>query len=459
MNEITHKSTSPPLSVLERQIIRAEKDLIESRSQSLDDDGGTAILFTGNHHDSYPRHLVLNSELAPVDKVTWQVIRLSIVDPSRPGSTPRRDEIATMVGCSLPVVTTSRMMLRIRRWMTFCRSVRHVGRFVGDIYLLNDEPLSLQATLDLDATYIQFLEGQLQSSSKRHKQAAAEALREVERLQTGSQPSEVEVMSSRVNRAMSDASFLNNQRKNFAPVQTLDSSQNQQDLVKSNAEIPQSKNFNLDKSLQNKNLSLDGKKNLASDGKNFLASPGSSSSYINNKKYITAPARVNRDDRDLPQNADDQATLKNHRDDRDDRDDNEKTADSINAWGRWGLKDDRMEMPWLEKHLPFLAYRPFEPWLLCLVAARSSVLPAIYRKTLHLTPEGRTIVLAQLLGKVVCSEKGFAERIRDPIAYTHKLVGLWETNQLVPDEWALELLRSYKDREGLQGLAALEGIN
>ena len=56
--------------------------------------------------------------------------------------------------------------------------MRSKGRFVGDIYLLHDEPLSL-ATLELDPGYIEFLERLLSGSSKttRVRQLAANILR------------------------------------------------------------------------------------------------------------------------------------------------------------------------------------------------------------------------------------------------------------------------------------------
>lgn len=131
------------LRKLMHQIDKAEQDLIKVRSgdDALDQEDGMAVLFTGQWHDSFPRQLVLNQTLSANEKVCWQTIRLSISSPDRPGATPRRDQLASMINCSAPTVTTARTMLRVTRWVTFCKTVRKHGQFVGDIYLFHDRPL------------------------------------------------------------------------------------------------------------------------------------------------------------------------------------------------------------------------------------------------------------------------------------------------------------------------------
>ncbi len=434
-------NNTPSLAILERQINRAERDLIESRSHaSLDEEDGIAVLFTGNHHDAFPRHLVINPWLNGNEKVTWQVIRLSITDPSRPGSTPKRSEIAAMVNCSLPTVTSSRTMLRIRGWMTYCRSVRKAGRFIGDIYLLNDEPLTLQTILELDSTYIPFLEQQVKSDSKRHKQAAAEVLAEIEKMTTGTPPTEMEVMGARINRAMSAPSFNSHQSKNFAPVNSPDSAdaltQNTTDQAKSGTYSDQSKNFASVETHQDKNFSLVENKKFALENKNFFASPGScSSSYINNKYISNARAR----DKDTTTSQQglgrsEPESLANYLD--------------IQRMGRYGLDADD-ENRWIKKHLPILSHDSYKVYVQLLHYGRDSVLPAIQRKTQRLTPPVRDVVLAQLLGAVAAAHHGWRDAIRDPIGYLHKLVQLHEYGNLVPDEWAMEILRIWHGKEKL----------
>ncbi len=229
----------PPnnLDVLRRQIQRAEAQLIQSRTHagSQDDDSEIGVLFAGNWHDSIPRRLIADEELAPVEKVTWMVIRSTIHSPQQPGATPRRADLARSINCSPPTVSTSQAMLRIMRWMVQCKPVRHQGRFVGNILLMSDEPLSLATVLELDDGYIEFLEATAKNGNRnsRMRKAAAERLKEVDTTRGDvQQPTELFKLSDRllsmgiyrpvINGQLAvgeaEAPQESHQSKNFAPV-------------------------------------------------------------------------------------------------------------------------------------------------------------------------------------------------------------------------------------------------
>lgn len=438
--------------VINRQILRAEQELVRQRS-TLDDDEGMAVLFTGNHHDAIPRYLVVNRDLSPVDKITWQVIRLTINDPAKPGSTPRRDELAAAIGCSAPTLTLSRNMLRICRWMTLCKSVRRQGKFVGDIYLLSDEPMSLITTMDFDPGYVQFLEAQCQSSNKRIRQAAAKALVEVGSLQTSAPPVESDLFLSRLSRVAdiisaeelntfpsgtAQTSEQSHQRKILSPVEsggnTDEKTENQ---AESRLSEDQRKNFAPVNNHQRKNLSpvkSDRSKKLSPADKKISFSAGSSgSSYINNK-YIST-ARVHASGAQLDPAISEQAAS------------DLATYLEISRMGRFGLPEVEDEDRWIAKHLPFLSYKPYEKYVQMLHFGRASVLPAIHRKIQHLPPQAKEVVLAQLLGSVAAGHHGWRDPVRDPIGYLHKLIQVHERGGLVPDEWAMELLRVWHGKE------------
>lgn len=440
----TMTTTDVPITHLEaiqRQINRAERDLVEQRTQ-LDDDG-MAVLFTGNHHDAFPRHLIVNDKLSPAEKMTWQVIRLSITDPSRPGSTPRRDDIAAMVNCSPPTVTSCRTMLRIRGWITYCRSVRSGGRFVGDIFLLNDEPLSLQSTLEIDSSFVPFLESQLQSNNKRFKQAAADVLREIERMATGTPPSEIEQMGVRLERARENPAHRS---KFFAPVNQVQNGQDLTDPLASSEESSglddQRKNFapveNDDETHRRKNFAAVSKK-LSPIEQKISCSPGSSSSFNINNKYINT-ARVHaRDDQSGEISASSRAV---------NQAETESLANyhELQRMGRWGLDEDQ-EAAWLKRYLPWFAYQPFALYTAMLTAGRANVLPVIWRKLKTLPKHSQELVALQLLGNVAAWHHGWrTEPIRDPIGYLHRLVELQLSNTLYPDEWSLELKRCWDEQ-------------
>lgn len=428
---------SKELDIIARQIDKAERDLISQRSYGEDDDG-MAVLFTGNHHDSFPRYLILNRDLNAIDKVTWQVIRLTITDPTRPGSTPRRNELSAMIGCSAPTLTASRNMLRISRWMTLCKTVRKQGRFVGDIYLLNDEPLSMISTLDFDPTYVRFLESQCQSGNKRLREAAAKALEEIGALETSNPPTESDVFLNRLNRMFvmdGDAAAEppvpdSHQRKNLSPVnEAAETGKNSETYTESVLTNHQSKNSSTVETHQRKNLSPaenDQSKIFTSAEKKISFPGGSSSSFNNNKNISTARA---------VESEQDQLSLANYLE--------------ITRRGRWGEHSDH-EGAWVKRFLPTLSHPAFERYTLILTAGRDSSLPAIYRKIKKLPPHGQELVLMQMLGHTAAASHGWREHIRDPIAYTHKLVSLQQADELVPDEWALELIRCYHDKSNSQ---------
>ncbi len=195
-------SSSSPFEAIKRQIDRAATNLIEQRTGGgAGEEDEIAVLFTGNWHDSIPRRLIVDDVLSPVEKITWQVIRLSVVNPSQPGSAPRRADLARHINCSAPTVTNSRNMLRIQRWMTFCKAVRKQGRFVGEIYLLHDEPFSLATTLEVDPSYIEFLEKTASNGNKNSslRKAAATELKAIDALRGDIKPvNEVEQIVNRI---------------------------------------------------------------------------------------------------------------------------------------------------------------------------------------------------------------------------------------------------------------------
>src|SRR5690625_7171899 len=88
--------------------------------------------------------------------------------------------------------------------MTYCRTVRdNKQRFVGDVYLLHEEPLSLQDTLELDPGYIDFLTDQAQQAggSKQNRQFASALLKDIDRLTELRSPTQREVIERRLTRS------------------------------------------------------------------------------------------------------------------------------------------------------------------------------------------------------------------------------------------------------------------
>jgi hypothetical protein len=419
------------ISQFERQISKAKAELIERRSHPDEDDGTLAVLFTGNWHAAFPRQLVLDQTLSPVEKITWQAIRLAITDSSRPGATPRRDELAAMINCSGPTVTSSRTMLRLCRWMTFCESVREKGRFVGDIYLLNDEPISLASTLKVDSSYVAFLQQQVQAGSKRLRTVAATLLREIDAVQDIEQPTELEQISNRFTTLMNAQKPVHHHHsKIFAMVdQHKNSMQNNAIDTSSPAFEAQSKIFAMDDAVDNdthahrsKNLSMveNDQSKFFTRAKNFFPlARGSNNNSINNK-YI--PARET-----------EMESLKN----------NQSTAvEPLTRFENFNHEMDTEKTFALAVNVfPELNSRAIKRYVsVAFGIGKENQMPIIKRLIDKVPEPTRTYVLLQLIGRYAADTHGWNIRWLDkPIAFTKKLVERALADQFFPDEWALAL--------------------
>lgn len=413
------------LAKLTRQIAKAESDLIEIRTGDIDEqEDGMAVLFTGQWHDSFPRQLVLNQTLSPLEKVTWQAIRLSIDSPSKPGSTPRREELAVMINCSAATVTTARTMLRACRWITFCKTVRKQGRFVGDIYLLHDQPLSLEATLKIDTSYIPFLQQQTQTSSKRLRGIAGNILKEIDSLRNLVIPNELDVLANRLQQTSES-----HHSKNFAMAgQRHYESQNSQSEGKASGDKHHNKNLSLDEKLdsadifnQSKNFAMaENGLNLTPTGaKNFFPSRarGSNNNFPNNKNIHIAQSR-----------------------DEEPKTVNSTKADSPNPNPEG---DPEKTFTLAIQHFPLLASNAIKKYVILTFREKEYQLPVIQRMLNKLPEASRDDVLLQYVGRRAASYHGWAKgSLHNPIAFVGELVKLDKQGEFFPDEWALSLKKS-----------------
>lgn len=165
----TAASVSPQTQALSLYIQNAVQRLRNSSSQSSDrhdDDQQSSLIFFGNWQDPYPRLLVTDPILEPVDKVVWQIIRTHISTPGSVTAFPSYSAIRTGANVkSNHTVSRAITILRATRWLSLCERVRDTqGRFLGNIYALHDEPVTLGDAMYLDSDYIGFLR-----NSQNHK--------------------------------------------------------------------------------------------------------------------------------------------------------------------------------------------------------------------------------------------------------------------------------------------------
>ncbi|WP_248746203.1 STY4528 family pathogenicity island replication protein [Pseudomonas sp. MWU12-2037] len=150
----------------------------------LPDDG---FVYSGNPHDSVPRKLLLDRRLTPLERNTWQVIRLLLQGDgitTLPTYEHLRPYLATSpcaAQASCETVARALTLLRLSRWLSLVRRRQpgNAGQWQGNMYVLHDEPLSPSEALHLDADYLELVSQSLVHASKALQRVAYQALQEL----------------------------------------------------------------------------------------------------------------------------------------------------------------------------------------------------------------------------------------------------------------------------------------
>ena len=151
-------SNPRPLSSILRGLID-ESATTQAKEPPVSGSGVSVHLaFVGNWHDPCPRLLLLDPSLEPVDIVIWQIIRIH-AEAGRLVAFPTYRDLMHWARVSRATVARAVTVLRLARWLPLCVSIRDTqGRFGGNIYALQDEPLPLAETLRTDEHYVRFAE-------------------------------------------------------------------------------------------------------------------------------------------------------------------------------------------------------------------------------------------------------------------------------------------------------------
>ncbi len=160
-------TVSPKTQALSLFIRNAIERLQASSSTDGSDEAG--LLFLGNWQDAFPRLLVTDPVLEPVDKLTWQVIRIHVTSPGSVTAFPSYEMISTYTNIkSNHTIARALAILRATRWLSLCARVRNSnGRYLGNVYVLHDEPITLGDAMYLDSEYMRFLQSSEQHSHPR----------------------------------------------------------------------------------------------------------------------------------------------------------------------------------------------------------------------------------------------------------------------------------------------------
>ena len=134
----------------------AIRELREGRETQARD----TVLFLGARHHSFPSLLIEDPILAPVDKLIWMVIWQRGAAGGIRARFPTYRELAASAHIrSDTTIARALAILRATRWLSLCARVRDSqGKFRGNVYAVHDEPLALPDTLQLDPSFLDFLD-------------------------------------------------------------------------------------------------------------------------------------------------------------------------------------------------------------------------------------------------------------------------------------------------------------
>ncbi len=145
--EPVNRRTFPADSIIDYTLAKMQARLA-TRHDVQSGQERSGLLFMGNVHDAYPRALLLDTRLSPLDKVAWMIIRQYALQNDG-AIFPSYDELQQLLAspgsgrASRDTVSRALTMLRLTGWLSLCRRVRDTGgRVRGNIYAQHDEPLS-----------------------------------------------------------------------------------------------------------------------------------------------------------------------------------------------------------------------------------------------------------------------------------------------------------------------------
>lgn len=101
---------------------------------------------------------------------------------------PLNDELALWLSdrafedkaVSRKIVSQTLLLLRLTRWLTLCETVRNErGQILGNVYVMNDEPLSVVDCLQLNDDYLRLLEKSVKHQDPLIKDVALQMIEEL----------------------------------------------------------------------------------------------------------------------------------------------------------------------------------------------------------------------------------------------------------------------------------------
>lgn len=162
-------------------------DSMQARREQPSAPPSDGFIFSGNRHDSFPRALLLDKRLTPLERNAWQVFRM-LLNEDGITAFPTYDQLApylTSTPCatraSHETVARALTLLRLTRWISLVRRQRDrkSGRIVGNLYVLHDEPLTPFEAMQLDPEYLGLVSHALDHASRSIQRVGVHVLKEM----------------------------------------------------------------------------------------------------------------------------------------------------------------------------------------------------------------------------------------------------------------------------------------
>ena len=183
--EPVNRRTLPADSIIEHALARMQERLAE-RHDGQSGGERSGLLFMGNVHDAYPRALLLDTRLSPLDKVAWMMIRQYALQHDG-AIFPSYDELQQLLAspgagqASRGTVSRALTMLRLTGWLSLCKKVRDAqGRVRGNIYAQHDEPLSARDAETFDPGWLDMVGDACRHKSRAVSETAWQVLTSVQ---------------------------------------------------------------------------------------------------------------------------------------------------------------------------------------------------------------------------------------------------------------------------------------
>jgi len=164
-----------PRNVALNQVLaRCEEKILSTSTTDVQYDG---MVFAAPPYESLPTLVAKDPLLRAVDKTIFFNIWIwGKENGSQQAAFPSYDYLEHTCNVARGTIASSIKKLRAHGLLILSRSVRDTGgRYRGNIYIINPEPMSLGETVQLDPDYINFLQEAAGFHNPRHLQKLAEA--------------------------------------------------------------------------------------------------------------------------------------------------------------------------------------------------------------------------------------------------------------------------------------------